>query len=76
MTSNVGIIYEKLKTYQSKDKFEMFAECVRNKLDTHLTDYYYRLSAKLDKAYNKVISIDDARVLKEVNKHLNKADYK
>lgn len=72
--TNLGIIYDKLKTYSEKDKFELFADCVRDKLDIHLTEYYKRLSSKLEKAYTQVLNADDAKLLKEANKHLNKAN--
>lgn len=72
--NNLGIIYDKVKSYAQKDKFEMFAECVKEKLEVHLIDYYNRLSSKLERAYNKVIQTEDVRILKEANKQLNKVE--
>lgn len=72
--SNLGIIYDNLQRYSSMNKFDLFADCVKQKLEIHLIDYYNRLSAKLERAYNQVMNAEDLKALKYASKELSRAE--
>lgn len=72
--TNLGIIYDNIKRYSEMNKFDLFADCVKQKLQIHLVDYYYRLSAKLERAYNQVMNAEDLKALRYASKELSKAE--
>lgn len=70
---DLGIIYDKVESYSKMDKFQLFADCVREKLEIHLIDYYNRLEDKLERAYDRVMNAD-SKMLKDANKQLKKVE--
>lgn len=72
--SKLGIIYSKVENYAKMDKFQLFADCVTDKLELHLENYYKRLENKLSRAYAKVLATDDMQALKDANRQLKKTE--
>ena len=61
--TNLGIIYDKLKTYSEKDKFELFADCVRDKLDARCQSIFslilVDIKSRLSKDIIETLKTDD-----------------
>lgn len=70
---DLGIIYKKIESYAEMNKFQLFADCVREKLEIHLIDYYNRLEDKLERAYDRVINAD-SKMMKDANRQLKRVE--